>query len=166
MPRRRSGFQKKINNVHWNGFVATSAAQSAGSAAATLFVAAHGTETILRMRGNSVTWVDSTSAPGIGARVGVGAILVPEGTGTTVLWSPITDPDAPWLYYSSFFVGYEEMVTDVVDVAGLSIFRDVIDVKAMRISRNTELQCVVENVTFGSAVSINNVVEGRLLSGI
>ncbi len=62
-------------------------------------------------------------------------------------------------------IGYEEMVTDVVDVLGLTSQRLVIDSKAMRIVRNSEIQMVVENTTIGSALAVNLNVQGRFLSG-
>jgi len=97
--------------------------------------------------------------------VTAGLILVPEGTGTTVLWSPFTDGDAPWIWYDSSLLAYEEMVTDVVDIPLMTASRRVIDNKAMRIIRNQEVQFVVENTTIGSAASCNARVAGRVLSG-
>ncbi len=80
-------------------------------------------------------------------------------------WSPITDGDAPWIWVSYFELAYEEMVTDVIDVPGMSSYRELIDNKAMRIVRNQELQMVAENATIGGASSINLSVSGRTLSG-
>ncbi len=163
MARRRSG--KKIDFVHWTGAAASSLGQSAGSAAVNLSAALHEPETLLRMRGNVLAYLDGTQAPGALIDVGIGIINVPEGTGTTNLWAPIDDPDAPWIWYERFQLGYEEMVTDVVDVAGLSIYRREIDNTAMRIMRNEELQVVFQNVTTGSAASMNASVCLRVLSG-
>ena len=156
---------KKIHYTHWTGFSISSNALSAGTAAATMFSAAHESETLLRMRGNLVSYLDGTSTPGEEIEMGVGLILVPEGTGTTVLWSPLTDIDAPWIWYERFVLGYEEMVTDVVDVPGITSYRSVIDSKSMRIVRNQEMQCVFENVTLGGAGATNNAVSIRALNG-
>jgi len=98
MPRRRSG--KKIDFVHWAYGNATASALAAGTNGATLFPAQHLPETLLRMRGELMSWGDANLAPGVNARIGCGIILVPEGTGSTVLWSPITDGDAPWIWVS------------------------------------------------------------------
>ncbi len=163
MARRRSG--KKIDFVHWTGFQDSILTRSAGISAKQLFPAQHDPETLMRMRGNLLVSLDATQAPGSLVQIAVGAILVPEGTGTTVLWSPATDPDAPWIWYEIFVVGYEEMVTDVVDVPGLSIFRSVIDNKAMRIIRNQEIQWSVENVTVAAAAAVNVTLSGRALFG-
>ncbi len=163
MPRRRSG--KKIDFVHWTGFNDTFNALAAGSVAKTLGLAAHEPETLLRIRGSLLAYVDGTQAPGGQVKVGVGIILVPEGTATTVLWSPITDSDAPWIWYDSFHLGYEEYVTDVIDAPGAAGYRSVIDNKAMRITRNQEIQLVVEQATTATAMAINGGVMGRFLSG-
>ncbi len=163
MPRRRSG--KKIDFVHWTGFVHGFFSQAAGVAGQNVFPAAHEPETSLRTRGQLLAYVDGASAPGGLAEIGVGMILVPEGTGTTVLWSPLTDSDAPWFWYERFFLGYEEYVVDVIDSPIASGFRTVIDSKAMRITRNQEIQMVVENITHLAAVAVNVAVGGRSLSG-
>ena len=130
-----------------------------------MFPPAHESETLLRFRGNLVCSLDSAQSPGVLVQVAVGFLVVPEGSGTTVSSLPGTNPDSPWFWYEIFTVGYEEMVTDVVDVAGLSIYRSVIDSKAMRIVRNQEIQMVTQNTTVGSASGINLVVGGRILSG-
>ncbi len=163
MPRRRSG--KKIDFVHWTVGRAQAGGLTAGTAAVLVFAALHEPETLLRMRGTYLVYADQNQAPGVSADMACGLILVPEGTGTTVLWSPITDGDAPWIWWNSTGIGYEEMVTDVVDVGGLTSYREVIDNKAMRISRNQELQCVFENVTVGGALAMNAHVNVRVLAG-
>jgi len=95
----------------------------------------------------------------------MGVILVPEGTGTTVLWSPSTDADAPWIWVTEFVLAHEELVVDVIDVPGMSSYRERIDNKAMRIIRNQEIQFVIENSTVTSALSVNAGLAGRFLSG-
>ena len=162
MARRRSG--KKIDFVHWTGIQESALALSAGSVASTALPAQHEPETILRFRGSLYAGIDAANAPGRLVQIAVGLILVPEGTGSTVLWSPATDADAPWFYYDIFTLGYEEAVTDVVDYGG-SFYRSIIDNKAMRIVRNQEQQFVVENVTVGSSAAVNVVLSGRVLSG-
>ena len=47
-------------------------------------------------------------------------IIVPEGQGTTVIWDPFNDVNAPWIWFTEFAVAYEEMVNDVIDVPGMS----------------------------------------------
>jgi len=163
MARRRSG--KKIDFVHWTGIQESALALTAGSVASTALAAQHDPETWMRFRGNLLAYLDATQLPGRLIQVAVGLILVPEGTSTTVLWSPATDPDAPWMYYDIFAIGWEEGVTDVVDMPGVSSYRSVIDSKAMRIVRNQEVQFVTENVSVGSAGTVNVVLSGRALSG-
>jgi len=156
---------KKIHYTHWTGFTFALGAQAAGNSGSTLFSAQHEPETLMRTRGNFLAYIDGVQTPGTGVIVGVGMIPVPEDTGSTVHWSPISDPDAPWLWYERFVLGYEEMVTDVVDVPGITVFRSVIDSKAMRILRNQEVQFVVENATVLAAGSVNVFAQGRTLFG-
>ncbi len=163
MPRRRSG--RKIDFVHWTGIQEKVAGLTAGSVALTALAAQHDPETNLRFRGNLLAYLDGVQTPARWIQVAVGLILVPEGTGATVLWSPATDPDAPWSYYDIFTLGYEESVVDVIDMPQIASFRSVIDSKAMRIVRNQECQFVVENVTIGNAASVNVSITGRVLSG-
>jgi len=161
--RRRSG--RKIDFTHWTGFNFVSLGLAAGSAGLVLGSAQHLPETLMRTRGSVLTYLDGVQAPGVLVRVGLGMILVPEGTSTTVLWSPITDEDAPWWWYSTFELGYEEQVVDVVACGALSCYRQEIESKAMRVVKNMELQLVVENETLGSASAINVAGSGRFLSG-
>ncbi len=164
MARRRSG--KKIDFMHWTAVQGSAIAlASGGTSGTTMLAAQHLPETILRTRGSLLSFVDSTQAPGGLISVAVGFVLVPEGTGTTVLWSPLTDIDAPWWYYSAFVIGYEEMVTDVVEVAGLPIYRETVDSKAMRIVKNQELQMVVETSPIAGSLGTNTAFHGRVLSG-
>ncbi len=167
MPRRhRSDHTPKIQNLRWIGGRQSFAALSAGTSATTFITAAATTDTIMRIRGEVVGYIDGASAPVKWIEIGLGCILMPAGQGTTVVLSPITDPDAPWLFYERFTLGFEEMVTDVIDVPGITTFRADVDVKAMRILRpETEVQIVVENATIGGAGSANVALSSRVLLG-
>ena len=163
MPQRRSG--RKIDFTHWTYGSFSILGLAAGLNGNTVLSAQHLPETLLRLRGSLMAYIDGASVPGKLISVGVGLILVPEGTGTTITWSPITDGDAPWIWVSYFELGYEEMVTDVVDVPGISSYREVIDNKAMRVIKNQEVQAVVENATIGTAAAVNLTLSVRALSG-
>ncbi len=156
---------KTIDVVHWTGFAGGALALGAGSVAQQLGSAQHLPETLLRTRGNVLAYADASQNPGALTEVAIGFALVPEGTGSTVLWSPLTDTDAPWFWYTSFAIGWEEGVADVIAMAGLSVYREVIDSKAMRKVRNRELQLVIESATVGSALAVNVRVSGRFLAG-
>ena len=160
---RRHG--KKIDFTHWTRFAGVSLAQGAGTVGVGLSSAQHEPETLLRMRGEFTCYGDGALVSGAACEMGVGLILVPEGTGTTVLWSPIADADAPWIWAGYYALAYEEFVTDVIDCPGMTSVRDVIDNKAMRIVRNQELQVVFENVTVGGAMTVNSDIHGRVLAG-
>ena len=123
---------KVIDNVRWTVFGAQVSALGAGSSAVQVFTAGNQRNTILRTRGSLVAWLDGTEAPGVSVIVSIGMIMRPGGTGVTITQEPFNDGDADWFYYSEFVLGYEEMVTDVVDVPGITSYREVIDSKAMR----------------------------------
>ncbi len=164
MARRHGG--RIIDTVRWAGFQATFGAFGAGTSAVNLLGAGSFKETVMRTRGQLLCYVDGAVGTSILAQIGVGFVVVPEGTASTVLWSPITDTNAPWYYYSVFHIGYEEAVADVVHHPVASGYRETIDSKAMRKGPpDTELQMVVENVTIAGAVSVNLSVTGRHLLG-
>jgi len=167
MARRRTGFQKKIETVHWTGAAGQFINQAAGAAAGILNAAQHLPETLLRIRGEYVASLDSGLGSSVGAQLSIGIIQVPEGTGSTVLWSPFTDADAPWIWWDSFSMMYFEFVTDAVASVNAANGRRVIDSKAMRKLRNTEIQLVVENTTIPglTATSIHTNLNVRILSG-
>ncbi len=162
---RRSGHAKKIDTVHWTYGSFDAQALAAGTVAVLLSAAQHLPETLLRLRGEWVAYLDGASTPPKLCAIGCGIIQVPEGTGTTVLWSPITDGDAPWIWVDYAMIGHEENVVDVVDVPMLTGVRRVIDSKAMRRLRNTELQVVMENATVGGSTTVNVAGQVRQLAG-
>ncbi len=165
MAHRRGGFQKKIETVHWTYGSFGGNAFAAGVFGLNVLSAQHLPETILRIRGEWLAYIDGVQAPSTSFAVSVGLILVPEGTGSTVLWSPITDGDAPWIWWDTTVLAYEEYVVDVIDNPGASFVRRVIDNKAMRKSRNMEMQFVMENATIGNAGSANVQGAARFLAG-
>ena len=157
---------KKLDSVHWTPFLQNTPSLAAGTAAKTLVAAQHLPETLLRIRGEWACWLEGVQAGGAGIQVTAGVILVPEGTGATVLWSPFTDGDAPWIWADSATLAYEEYVVDVAYSVDLVSMRRVIDNKAMRRNRNQEIQLVVENTTnAGTAAFVNVQIAGRVLSG-
>jgi len=163
MARRRTG--KKIDFVHWTTSFASVLGQGSGAAARTLLAAQHLPETLMRMRGESVVYLDGAQAPPQLVIVEVGIILVPEGTGTTVLWSPTADGDAPWIWWDTYFIGHEEYVTDALQSVMINGARRVVDSKAMRIVRNQEVQYVVENTAIIGVENINAMCSVRVLAG-
>ncbi len=161
----RGRHAKKIDTVHWTYGSFQFLAQGAGTAAVNVLSAQHLPETLLRIRGEWACSLDGGQTPGVGAAVTVGLIQVPEGTGSTVLWSPITDGDAPWIWWDVFHLIYNEYVTDVVWSAQTADARRVIDSKAMRKLRNTEIQAVVEQATTVGATSVDVTGSARFLAG-
>ena len=164
MARRRGA--KKIDVVHWttSGWVFSLAS---GTVAQLLIGAQHLPETLLRMRGSWSACLNGVVAPAIGLSIQMGIILVPEGTGSTVLWSPGSDGDAPWIWWDTFALLYDEQVADVIWSSQSSSTQRVIDSKAMRHIRNEELQVVAENTTFSgmNAGTVRSAGELRVLAG-
>ena len=162
---RRSGFEKKIDIVHWTYGSWSIGNLVAGQQAVNVLSAQHLPETLLRTRGGVSLTLDGAQASGVGVSLAMGLIVVPEGTGTTVLWSPITDGDAPWFWWDSRELLYEEAVADVVVSQNTMSYRVGIDSKAMRKIRNGEIQFVVENATIQGASGVNVFGAARFLSG-
>jgi len=167
MARRRTGFQKKIDTVHWTLIQEANNSFAAGIVAFTASAAQHLPETLLRIRGEWIGTLVGALTDATGAVLTAGLIQVPEGTGTTVLWSPNTDGDAPWIWWDCLQLMYLEHVTDVNYSAMTSSGRRVMDSKAMRKIRNTELQFVLENVTITgmSASNVGASMTARVLAG-
>ncbi len=163
---RRDRLAPKIQNLRWSGATFSFLAQSAGSTAQVFVTSASTTDTIMRIRGELLANFDATLASGRGIDVAIGAIVMPEGQGTTVVSSPISDEDAPWLFYERFALAYEEYVTDVISAQGAAVFRKTIDVKVMRILRpDRMMQLVVEQATVDGAAALNLRFSARILIG-
>ena len=168
MPRRfsRSRGPKKLDHTQWALSTGSSQAQAAGAVAINFSTVGTTPATLLRIRGEILVFLDGSHAPGKLIQVTYGIILVPEGTGTTVVFDPVLDANAPWLLYGQGTLGYDEPVTDVIDIPVATGFRHTIDNKAMRIIRpDIEMQMVVQNSTIGTSASSNFVYGLRWLLG-
>lgn len=160
------GRRSPIDNVRWTTANASGLGISAGTTAVNIFTAQNNRETVLRTRGHFAAWIDAAGGPGTSVIVTAGMALVPEGSGTTAAWEPFSDGDAPWFWYTEFVLAYEERVTDVVDVPGMTSFREVVDSKAMRkIPSDTEIQFVLTNTSLNGALAIDFSFNGRILLG-
>ncbi len=157
---------KKIHTLRWAPGASTAIlGQGAGAQGAIQLVSGAPAETILRIRGWFSAWLNGAQAPGISVQVTAGLILVPEGTGSTVIWDPFADTNAPWIWYTDFALAYEEGVIDTIQTGIPSRFIEV-DSKAMRkASPDEELQFVVTNTTLGSASQIDTSLGLRILLG-
>jgi len=162
MPNSRGRHPKKIDTVHWT---VTNAIEmiglGVGTSAVLMSAAQHLPETLLRIRGEWVASLSGALADGIGVKVAAGMILVPEGTGGTVLWSPVTDGDAPWIWWDVVHLIYREQVADAVS-SDLQGVRRTVDSKAMRKVRNTELQFVSERTTITGLTTGNTDVAAQV----
>ncbi len=167
MAKRTRGFQKKIDHVAWDGFSLNFLALGAGTIGTTFFnQLLDRPVTLMRIRGQVWGSVDGASGTGKAMQISMGIIKVPEGTSASIVYNPVADDKAPWLWYATFVLAYEEMVTDVVDVPVVSGYRETINNKAMRVIRpDEELQFVAENTTVGTAGAANVGISGRMLFG-
>ena len=158
---------KKIDNLRWAGGLAISFGNlTAGSIAVTALAAGVPRETIMRTRGVVQVGVDGAQSTGTLVLVSMGMVLVPEGQGATVIWDPFNDSEAPWFWYRETFVGYEEVVTDVINTAPISYDRLMVDSKSMRRANvDEEVQFVVTNTTANGATGVNVAAAFRFLLG-
>ena len=165
-PRTFQRPAKKIHTLRWDGLQGAALAQAAGSVGVNILAAGGDPETIMRIRGEFFSGIDAAGAPGVFVLISAGLILVPEGQGTTVIWDPFNDVNAPWIWFAEFTVGHEERVTDTLHDTQLMSKRVHIDNKAMRkASPDEELQLVITNSTLASAGSVNSSLAGRILLG-
>ena len=159
---RDFGRRQKVDYT-WSTGSASALALAAGSAGMTLFSSTD-VSTIRRIRGEVLCWLDGAQASGPAVQVTMGMLLVPAGTGTTVISEPFGDSAALWVWYGITTLAYEEYVTDAVVPTGALSSRIVIDNKAMRRFKNEqELQFVVTNTTVSASSFINLRASVRML---
>ncbi len=158
---------KKIDNLRWSGGTAISfLAQSAGTSGFTALAAGVPRETIMRTRGEVLVGMDGVSGPGKACLISMGLVLVPQGTGTTVIWDPFGDSEAPWFWFQETFISFEEGVVDAIAYQTLSMSRIIVDTKAMRRANvDEEVQMVVTNTTVDAACVVNTMAAFRFLLG-
>jgi len=163
--RARAG--KTIDNLRWTGGNAiVASALTAGSVAVVALAAGVPRETIMRTRGEVLVTLDGQQTPSGLVLISMGLVLVPEGQGTTVIWDPFGDSEAPWFWFRETFVGYDEGVTDVIDFPGMTTSRMIVDSKAMRRANvDEEIQFVVTNTTVDGARQVNVGAAFRFLLG-
>jgi len=158
MPRR-SG---RPNDYTWRLGTVSHLALSSGTISATILVGDR-RETLVRTRGEVLIWMDASGTIGDLVQVGWGLLVVPQGLGGTVVSSPIGDSDAPWLAYGVCTLAFE--ATGAAGLSTLDHCRTVVDSKAMRkIMPDQDVVFVAENVTLGSAQSVNLVASIRALT--
>ena len=157
---------KKITTVRWKDVKAKAAGLAVGTIAANVVAADEFPQTVMRTRGELMGYIDAPEEPPVLIRWAFGLACLPEGQSSTVRWSPIADPNAPWFVYMSGHLGYEEPVIDVMQHGIISAFRKEVDSKAMRkCLPDVEIQAVFEQETINGAANINMQFSGRILIG-
>ena len=157
---------KKIDNVFWGLSSGIIGGLGVGTSALNFFAVGTQPSTLLRMRGEMMIWADAIQTGAVAALITFGVIKVPEGTGTTVVYTPVSDSNAPWILYGQATIAYEEYVADVIDCPLGTAARIEIDNKAMRrIRPDEELQLVAENTSLLGSLSVNLSYSIRSLQG-
>ena len=156
-----------IHTTRWDASTVIFSAIAAGTQAVNVLPAGRPPETVLRTRGHGLVYVDGVQTPdGMRVLVSMGLVIVPQGQGTTVIWDPFGDPNAPWFWFHEEVLAYEEMVVDVIDSPLCTAARIEVDSKAMRKANDDEeVQFVMTNTTLGTASSVNASIAFRFLIG-
>ncbi len=153
--RRRGQARWGFGSQFLSGLAAGTPQSAAIIAAGTL------PSTVMRTRGEILVWMDGAPAAADAVVWAVGLIVMPEGQGTTVVSSPITDGNAPWF---GFWTGTLAAEDTTLLQNGTQYARIPIDSKAMRILRpDREVQIVAEQSTIGGAQVININFAARFL---
>ncbi len=157
---RRSG---RRTDYHWHGISASSIDFAIGTVQTILFAVTDLGGTIMRVRGDLVVGFGATGSTD-GDAVAFAAGIMLGQTGSTFTSTPLTDPQAPWMWYSTGVLlegaaGRGEAVT-----AG---FRGVIDGKAMRRFQGGDqsLFLIFETADIVGAPTVSFGVSGRVLVG-
>ncbi len=160
MARSRSSGRRA--DYRWTGGRQAFLAQATGSSQAVILTAGNTSQTLMRTRGTLVAFLDGVQTGGELLDIGIAMLVQQAGATATSL--PLTDPEAPFFYYDRFAIGYEEAVSDVVDMPGLSVYRATIDVKAMRVIRpDQEVILIVEAADIAGNANANISVAARFL---
>ena len=138
------------------------AGDAAGASSQFAFIAGGNvSQTLMRIRGTWRAWMDASgSAAADIVRVACGVIPVSSGGTTTSL--PLTDGDAPWIWYGIATLGAETAVGNVG--APTEFVEREIDSKAMRIIRpDIDLVVVMESADVVGAPLTNQTFDARVL---
>ncbi len=149
----------------WEGVTTTALGLvAAGVVQAQLFTADRA-ETIQRIRGSILLWLDGTgSAVGDAAIVAIGLIVA--STGASIAIDPITEPGANWIYHRYFTLAAEGVIGTAAGQQGAGVHRVEIDNKSMRRFREDEaLFIVTSNLSIVGAPIINEIAGIRVLAG-
>jgi len=108
-------------------------------------LAAEGSKTVVRLRGNYYARASGGTA-GDDVLLGLGVILVPDQlTTSTEFPMPLTEPDAPWIWHD--YVSFKFKSAADEDTPDITFYRGVIDSKAMRrVTPNQDIAICLETL--------------------
>ena len=159
MAHSRSG---RRADLRWTLGTTSFLALAAGNSSDTVVSAGTTSQTIMRVRGEILSWLDGTLGPGAAIIVALGLLIQQAGATATSL--PLTDGEAPFMMYHVWHLAYEEQVTDVIGSPFAAAVRIEVDVKSKRILRpDQEIVAVIEAATIANAAPANTAFAGRFL---
>ena len=166
MPRRmtRAFAPRKTRSYDWEGQTTFSLAMAAGDITDAVLFTGDRAETIQRVRGDILVWLDGASSVATDSViVGMGLIVIPR-TLTSAGVSPITEPGGNWLYHKYIVLATEVAVTTARSLG--SYARVEIDNKSMRRFREDEIVVfTVETQNISGSPQVNVVAGIRILAG-
>ena len=162
MARRRSG---RRADYRWTfGTHSFTGLAAGGNTAGTIVTAGNTSQTLMRVRGSFLAWLDATGSAAADTVIVAAGLLVQQG-GAASTSLPITDGDAPWLWHASFTLATEiAFPTGGDGQPGILWVREEVDNKAMRVVRpDQEIELVVETLDVVGAPVINFSMSSRFL---
>ena len=152
------------NDYDWEGVTTLSLALAASGVTTAVVFLADQSETLVRMRGEVLVWLDASgSAQGDACVVACGLIVA--SLGSTQAVDPINEGGANWLWHSFFTLATESAIANAVTAPDSASRRLIIDNKAMRkLREDEEIQFIVANQDIAGAPVVNVVAGLRALT--
>ena len=164
--------RKKIETVRWTGDVLASSTglATAGTDSVSLYTVGdqEASPTILRTHFSFAAWLIGALGDGIGVQWALGIKIVPKGTGSTTLVSPLSEAEGDWFVHRTGVLSYSELVADAIQSSGMSGQRVEVDSKSMRkLKPGQQIQISVSQVTISglTGASLRWACQPRFLLG-
>ena len=145
MARRRTRGGGRKADLRWTLSQTEILGRNAGNPTGAQAVVTAGvtSQTLMRVRGTFYAMIVGTPTVTDIVQCGIGLLVVPGGSGAVVTSSPLTDGEAPFLWFEAFHLNTQS--AGATNANGPQFWRNVVDNKAMRVIRpDQEIQLVVE----------------------
>jgi len=161
MPQRQRAGRR--TDYEWQGGSSMAfAALAAGGTTQQSTIVTVGAFTLMRVRGHWSVSFDGDEMAADHLEVGIGLLLQQTGAVATSL--PLTDPNAPWIWYDQVALYTAEGTN--ADQGFLTSYRGVIDSKAMRrMKPDQSLIFVLETSNIVGAPTVDGYANARFLFG-